>query len=80
MDGEIDGLTDDYIGRADKSSVILYTREMKRREEERKKERLEEDFIINITNSFPWRVMAVTESECEHEMGRGSVCKWAYVF
>lgn len=53
MDGEIDGLTDDYIGRADKISVILYTREMKRREEERKKERLGEDFIINITNSFP---------------------------
>lgn len=35
MDGEIDGLTDDYIGSADKISVILYGREMKKREGER---------------------------------------------
>lgn len=32
MDAKIDGLTDDYIGSADKISVILYSREMKQRE------------------------------------------------
>lgn len=32
MDGKIDGLTVDYIGSADKISVILFTREMKQRD------------------------------------------------
>lgn len=38
MDGKMDGLTDDYIGSADKISVILCTREMRRRAEGRRRE------------------------------------------
>lgn len=35
MDGKIDELTDDYIGSADKISVILCTGEKRQREKER---------------------------------------------
>lgn len=56
MDVKIDGLTDDYIGSADKISVILCAGEMKQRDWRRWREKLEEeDSIINITNSFPRR-------------------------
>lgn len=60
MDGMIDGLTDDYIGNADKISVILCTREMRHEERERLRDWLRVGFIINITNSFPWRREVVT--------------------
>lgn len=55
MDVKIAALTDDYIGSADKISVILCTREMKQREGERWRECFGEGSIINITNSYPWR-------------------------
>lgn len=68
MDGMIDGLTDDYIGSADKISVILCTREMRHGVRERPREYLRVGFIINITNSFPWRER---ERSCNGESVNG---------
>lgn len=49
MDGLVDCLMDDYIGRPDKISVFF----MQQRDE---RQRYREGFIINITNLFPQSV------------------------